>query len=125
MKKSACLVGNHVEHKTNTERIGRRRVFTAPEAQTRMDAMLTFAISLLFTAGAAFALLVIVGMLAANRQAIAAALAGRGAFAAAGMAGGGAVPPLMEYRTRVGPVRHGRGRSLHPANSVNPLRAAA
>jgi hypothetical protein len=124
-EKSACLVGNGVEHKPNTERIGGWRVIAGPEAQKGWDIMLIFAISLLFTAGAAFALLVIICMLTANRQAIGAALAGRGAFGAAALAGSGVVPPLAELRTRVGPIRHGRGQKLRPANNISPQRAAA
>lgn len=86
--------------------------------------MLTFAISLLFTAGAAFALLVMVGMVVGNRRAIANALAGRGAFA--GQHGGvGANPPLMTARVQVGELR--RGRRTPPARpaQISPLRAAA
>ncbi len=85
--------------------------------------MLTFAISLLFTAGAALAVLVIVGMIAANWQAIGAALAGQGAFGNARSADG--TPPLVQARLRVGPLRRGRGRTLRPAAGFSPLRAAA
>jgi hypothetical protein len=90
--------------------------------------MLTFAISLLFTAGAAFALLVIIGMLAGNRAAIVSALAGQGAFGPA-LAGAGGVPPHGLARVKVGQVRRGLGQSLtQPRRVVTQtglLRAAA
>ena len=89
--------------------------------------MLTFAISLLFTAGAAFALLVIVGMLAGNRDAILSALAGQGAFGTRIADAGGPSPERLA-RVKVGPVRRGmdsgaaqRRRMVRPT----ALRAAA
>jgi hypothetical protein len=85
--------------------------------------MLTFAISLLFTLGAAFSVLVIVGMVAGNWAAIRSALAGQGAFGAAIASDG--VPPHRLARVNIGPIRHGRGRQLRRAPPVTSLRAAA
>jgi hypothetical protein len=73
--------------------------------------MLTFAISLLFTAGAAFAVLVIVGMLVGNGAAIVSALAGHGAFAAT-QAGSAGAPLDARAQVKVGPVRRGIGQAL-------------
>jgi hypothetical protein len=86
--------------------------------------MLTFAISLLFTAGAAFALLVIVGMLAGNRDAIVSALAGQGAFGAA-LADVGGAPPHAMARVKVGQVRRGLGQHRPAIMRAETLRAAA
>ncbi|MBA4748428.1 MAG: hypothetical protein H2056_06920 [Sphingopyxis sp.] len=85
--------------------------------------MLTLAIALLFAAGAAFALLVIVGMLAGNRDAILSALAGYGAFGATAW-DAGKFPPQARARMTMGPVRPGLGRARRPANSAGMLRAA-
>ncbi len=86
--------------------------------------MLTFAISLLFTAGAAFALLVIVGMLAGNRAAILSALAGHGAFGTA-LADTGRTPPRAMARVKVGALRRGLGQQRRAATRAGTLRAAA
>ena len=84
--------------------------------------MLTFAISLLFTLSAAFAILVIVGMIVGNRAAIRSALAGHGAYDAAEH-GPGTSPHAA--RVTVGRIRAGQGRQLRGAAPVSPLRAAA
>lgn len=86
--------------------------------------MLTFAISLLFTAGAAFALLVIVGMLVGNARAIRSALLGDGAFAQLRRSDGTA-PPHNLVNVRVGPVRRGRSQFRQQPVTVTALRAAA
>ena len=89
--------------------------------------MLTFAISLLFTTGAAFALLVIVGMLAGNRSAILSALAGQGAFGTRLIDAGGPSPDRLA-RVKVGPVRRGMdSRAAQHRRALRPmaLRAAA
>lgn len=86
--------------------------------------MLTFAISLLFTAGAAFALLVIVGMLTGNRNTILSALAGQGAFGAALVDAGGTTPQVMT-RVKVGPVRRGLGQQRRAVTRAGALRAVA
>ncbi len=86
--------------------------------------MMTFAISLLFTAGAAFALLVVVGMLAGNARAIRAALLGQGSMAVL-QPRSGARPPLLRGEVRVFPVQRGRGQTRRAAPTVTPLRAAA
>jgi len=70
--------------------------------------MLTFAISLLFTLGAAFAILVIVGMIVGNRAAIRSALAGHGAYDAAEH-GPGTSPHAA--RVTVGRIRAGQAAS--------------
>jgi hypothetical protein len=86
--------------------------------------MLTFAISLLFTAGAALAVLVIVGMLAGNRAAIASALAGQGAFAMAQTGTDGA-PSGARTRVKIGPVRRGFDQRRRAVTRTGLLRAAA
>jgi hypothetical protein len=90
--------------------------------------LLTFAISLLFTAGAAFALLVIVGMLAGNRAAIVSALAGQGAFGTL-VTSADAPSPQRLARIKVGPVRRGldarRARERRAVRPLAALRAAA
>lgn len=116
-----------MEQTMNMERnSANQRCFAAPLEDNKM--MLTFAISLLFTAGATFALLVIIGMLAGNRAAIASALAGQGAFGAA-LADAGGTPPHRLARVKVGQVRRGLGQSLNPPHRVatraGSLRAAA
>jgi hypothetical protein len=88
-----------------------------------MIAMLTFAISLLFTAGAAFALLVLVAMVFGNHRAIRDALAGRGAYAA--LMPRDATPPLLTARVHVGAMRRGRRVAAGRSAPVSPLRAAA
>ncbi len=96
-----------------------------PTEGTKM--MLTFAISLLFTAGAAFALLVIVDMLAGNRDAILSALAGQGAFGTRIADAGGPSPERLA-RVKVGPVRRGMdSRAAQRRHALRPmeLRAAA
>lgn len=87
--------------------------------------MLTFAISLLLTLGAAFAVLVIAGMIGANRHAIVAALAGEGALGAGRANASHPLPPLTQARLRVGPLRHGRRAANADGPRFNPLRAAA
>ena len=86
--------------------------------------MLTLAISLLFTAGAAFALLVIIGMLTGNRAAILSALAGEGAFGAA-LAEAGAMPPQASARATLGMVRRGLHQPRRAVTQAGSLRAAA
>jgi hypothetical protein len=85
--------------------------------------MLTFAISLLFTAGAAFALLVIVAMLAGNRHAILSALRGQGAFP--GMAAGAGGTSPQRAQVRVGELRRGRRAPQPRPFAATLLRAAA
>lgn len=85
--------------------------------------MLTFAISLLLTAGAAFAVLVIVGMLRGNRRAIADALAGRGGFAA--RCADGTTPPMPTARVQVGVMRRGRRVSHARPAPLSSVRVAA
>ena len=112
-----------MEQTMNMKRMRRfARIAKAPPG--RKKTMLTFAIALLFAAGAAFALLVIVGMLAGNRGAILSALAGYGAFGAAAC-DVGSNPPQAQARVRIGPVRRGLGQSHRAANSFGMLRAAA
>jgi hypothetical protein len=86
--------------------------------------MLTFAISLLFTAGAAFAVLVIVAMLAANRLAVMSALRGEGAFPGV-VADTGGTSPQRTARVRVGELRRGRRAPQLRPFAATPLRAAA
>lgn len=86
--------------------------------------MLTLAISLLFTAGAAFALLVIIGMLAGNHTAILSALAGHGAFGTA-MPGTGGMPPQARARVTLGMVRRGLGQPRYVVSQPGSMRAAA
>jgi hypothetical protein len=89
-----------------------------------MMTMMTFAISLLFTAGAAFAVLVVVGMLVGNRHVVRAALLGQGSMAVLHPRGG-AMPPLLRGQVRVFPVQRGRGQIRRAEATVTPLRAAA
>lgn len=100
---------------------GQLRYRTIPMPGRMM--MMTFAISLLFTAGAAFALLVVVGMLAGNARAIRAALLGQGSMAV--LHPRGTLPPLRRGEVRVFPVQRGRGQIRRAAPTVTPLRAAA
>ena len=86
--------------------------------------MLTLAIALLFTTGAAFALLVIIGMLAGNHAAILSALAGQGAFAMVPGSDGG-IPPQSRARVTVGMVRRGLGQPRGGVNRSGSWRAAA
>jgi hypothetical protein len=115
--------GTKHEHGTDRRESAFYRV---PAGGTKM--LLTFAISLLFTAGAAFALLVIVGMLAGNRAAIVSALAGQGAFGTRVADAGGPSPERLA-RVKVGPVRRGLdSRAERSTRAVRPavlLRAAA
>ena len=107
----------------NMERIqGAWRCLPAPQEGTKK--MLTLAIALLFTAGAAFALLVIIGMLAGNHAAILSALAGQGAFAMAQGERGG-MPPQARARVSVGMVRRGLGQPRGGVNRPRSWRAAA
>lgn len=85
--------------------------------------MLTFAISLLMTAAAAFALFVVVAMIAVNGRAIVSALAGKGAFHAARTDAAGCPPRLRQVR--VGKVRRGRIPSPQRPFSFSHSRAAA
>jgi hypothetical protein len=111
-----------MEQSMNTK--GFQRIFHCISAACgRIELMLIFAISLLFTIGAAFSILVIVGMIAGNWAAIRSALAGQGAFGAAIASNGS--PPHRLARVSLGPVRHGRGQQLRRAAPATSLRAAA
>ena len=86
--------------------------------------MLIFAISLLLTAGAALALLVIVGMVAGNRRAIAAALGGSGTFAGR-RSDAGEPPRRIGAPLCVGQPRRNRGARDARTGLFSSLRAAA